>query len=279
VLSKLVWARDSGSELQLRDVALLLAGAGGADCGTGALIVTNSRRSSGSNPAINGPQPRSFPWGRPARHLSQEVSVNVLPRLLAALAAVLLPAAPVQAQTAPPVLVQRAVFAGGCFWCVEAAFEGIPGVLDVVSGFSGGTLANPSYERVTAGGTGHAEVVQVTYDPGKTRYQTLLEIFWRNIDPLDAGGQFCDRGASYRAEIFVADAAERQLAEASKAALEQRFGKPIATRISAAAPFYPAEGYHQDYHARNPLRYKLYRTSCGRDARLDALWGKEARGR
>jgi peptide-methionine (S)-S-oxide reductase len=148
----------------------------------------------------------------------------------------------------------------------------------VVSGYSGGTLANPSYERVSAGGTGHAEVVQVSYDPGRISYARLLEIFWRNVDPFDAGGQFCDRGESYKSAIFVAGAAERQLAEASKAALEKRFGKPIATRVRDAAPFYPAEDYHQDYHAKNPLRYKFYRSSCGRDARLDAVWGKEARG-
>ena len=188
-------------------------------------------------------------------------------------------AAAATAPTTPPAAVQRAVFAGGCYWCVETAYEGIPGVLDVVSGFSGGKLANPSYERVSAGGTGHAEVVQVTYDPQKVSYARLLEIFWRNVDPFDGGGQFCDRGDSYRSEVFVGSQEERQLAEASKAALEKRFGKPIATRISAAAPFYLAEDYHQDYHTKNPLRYKFYRASCGRDARLDAIWGKEARGR
>jgi peptide-methionine (S)-S-oxide reductase len=173
----------------------------------------------------------------------------------------------------------RAVFAGGCFWCVEAAFEGTPGVLDVVSGFAGGKVANPSYERVTAGGTGHAEVVQVTYDPARIDYATLLDIFWRNVDPFDAGGQFCDRGDSYRAEIFVGGPEERRLAEATKAQIEKRFGRPVVTAISAAAPFYPAEDYHQDYHVKNPLRYKYYSTSCGRAARLARIWGRNADGR
>ncbi len=171
-----------------------------------------------------------------------------------------------------------AVFAGGCFWCVESAFDSVPGVSQVVSGYSGGSLPNPTYERVGAGGTGHAEVVEVTYDPRRIGYATLLEIFWRNIDPFDAGGQFCDRGDTYRAEIFVANAEERALAESSKAAVVKRFGKPVATRITAASRFYPAEEYHQDYHLRNPLRYKFYRSGCGRDARLDTVWGPDARG-
>jgi peptide-methionine (S)-S-oxide reductase len=188
------------------------------------------------------------------------------------------PASARQAGDAPaaPGTTRRAVFAGGCFWCVEAAYEGTPGVLDVVSGFAGGTQANPSYEQVTAGGTGHYEVVQVRYDPARVSYARLLDIFWRNVDPFDAGGQFCDRGESYRAAIFAGDAAERQLAESSKAALEKRFGKTVAVRILDAAPFYPAEDYHQDYHVKNPLRYKFYSTSCGRAARLEQVWGRPA---
>jgi peptide-methionine (S)-S-oxide reductase len=199
--------------------------------------------------------------------------------LMAALVATLNFAGPAAAQSPPAgaAPLQRAVFAGGCFWCVEAAFDSVPGVVDVVSGFAGGTLANPSYERVTAGGTGHFEVVQVSYDPARVRYAQLLDVYWRNIDPFDGGGQFCDRGDSYRAAIFVADAAQRQQAEASKAALEKRFGKPIATRVLEAAPFYAAEDYHQDYHVKNPLRYKFYSTSCGRAARLAAIWGRDAR--
>ena len=200
--------------------------------------------------------------------------VTMLAALVATLGFTLPAAAPGQAPSPGSAPVQRAVFAGGCFWCVEAAFDGVPGVVDVVSGFAGGTLPNPSYERVSAGGTGHFEVVQVSYDPARIRYAQLLDIYWRNVDPFDAGGQFCDRGDSYRAAIFVGSAAERQLAEASKAALEKRFGKPIAARILDAPTFYPAEDYHQDYHVKNPLRYKFYSTSCGRAARLEQVWGK-----
>lgn len=168
---------------------------------------------------------------------------------------------------------QTAIFGGGCFWCVEAAFDSTDGVTDVVSGYSGGAVANPSYEQVTRGGTGHAEVVQVTYDPKKISYAKLLEIFWRNVDPFDGGGQFCDRGDSYRAEIFVGSDLERVQAEASRQSLEKRFDRPVATRISGASEFYPAEGYHQDYHRKNPVRYKLYTTGCGRAARLSEVWG------
>jgi peptide-methionine (S)-S-oxide reductase len=182
------------------------------------------------------------------------------------------------AQSASPAAQRTAVFAGGCFWCMEEPFEKLVGVSEVVSGYAGGRTANPTYEQVTAGGTGHAEVVRVSYDPAKVSYATLLEIYWRNVDPFDGGGQFCDRGPSYRPEIFVANDDERRLAEQSKAALEKRFGKPLAVRITKATPFYPAEGYHQDYYLRNPLRYKFYRSGCGRDSRLDKVWGTEARG-
>ena len=178
---------------------------------------------------------------------------------------------------APGTALRTAVFAGGCFWCEEAAFDEIPGVTNVVSGYTGGRLVNPSYEQVSGENTGHAESVQVTYDPAKISYARLLEIFWRNIDPFDAGGQFCDRGDSYRSEIFVATPEERALAEQSKAALEKRFRRALATKITAATRFYPAEDYHQDYHRVNPLRYRYYRAGCGRDARLDKIWGAEAR--
>lgn len=171
-----------------------------------------------------------------------------------------------------------AVFAGGCFWCMEKPFDELVGVTQTLSGYSGGQKLNPTYEQVSAGSTGHAEVVQITYDPSKVSYQQLLEVFWRNVDPFDAGGQFCDRGSQYRSAVFVANASERQAADASKAALEQRFGRKIATQILPDAKFYAAEDYHQNYYQKNPLRYRYYRGGCGRDNRLEAVWGDEARG-
>jgi peptide-methionine (S)-S-oxide reductase len=169
-----------------------------------------------------------------------------------------------------------AIFAGGCFWCMEPPFGKLEGVLSTTSGYTGGDAANPSYEQVSAGGTGHAEAVQIVYDPAKVSYQQLLERFWRNIDPLDAGGQFCDRGSQYRSGIYWRDEEQRRLAEASKAdlAASGRFSQPIVTEIAPAGPFYPAEDYHQDYYQKNPLRYRFYRTLCGRDARLAELWGE-----
>ena len=168
-----------------------------------------------------------------------------------------------------------AVFAGGCFWCMEPPFEALDGVVSVTSGYTGGHVANPSYEQVSAGGTGHREAVRVEYDPARVRYEQLLEVFWHNVDPLDAGGQFCDRGPQYGSAIFVADAEQRRLAEASKRALAQagRFDRGLATEILDTGPFYPAEEYHQDYARKNPLRYRYYRHGCGRDARLEAVWG------
>jgi peptide-methionine (S)-S-oxide reductase len=168
-----------------------------------------------------------------------------------------------------------AIFAGGCFWCMEPPFEALPGVLSATSGYTGGRTPNPSYEQVSAGGTGHRESVRVEFDPVRVSYQQLLEVFWHNVDPLDDGGQFCDRGSQYESAIFVVDAEQRQLAEASKRSLEAstRFDRPIATEILPASPFYPAEEYHQDYARKNPLRYRYYRHGCGRDARLEAVWG------
>jgi peptide-methionine (S)-S-oxide reductase len=174
--------------------------------------------------------------------------------------------------------LKTAVFAGGCFWCMEKPFDKLPGVVRTLSGYSGGRSANPNYEAVSAGGTGHAEVVQITYDPTKVSYAKLLDVFWRNVDPFDGSGQFCDRGSQYRPAIFVADADERRAAEASKQALEKRFGKSLAVGLEPAGPFYAAEDYHQDYYEKNPLRYRYYRGGCGRDKRLDAVWGAEARG-
>jgi peptide-methionine (S)-S-oxide reductase len=151
-------------------------------------------------------------------------------------------------------------------------------VIATTSGYTGGSKAEPTYQEVSAGGTGHAEAVQITYDPAKVSYEQLLEVFWQNVDPLDAGGQFCDRGDQYRTGIFVHDDEQRRLAEASKQALADsgRFSQPIVTEIVTAGPFYPAEDYHQDYYEKNPIRYKFYRWNCGRDARLAQLWGDQA---
>jgi peptide-methionine (S)-S-oxide reductase len=170
----------------------------------------------------------------------------------------------------------EAIFAGGCFWCMETAFEGQPGVKEVISGFSGGTTKNPSYEEVSGGGTGHAESVRVVYDPAKTSYSKLLELFWHNVDPFSAEGQFCDRGHQYRSAIFYLDEAQHQAAEASKRAVESQLKHPVVTEIVAAGPFYPAEEYHQDFYRKNPTRYYSYRQGCGRDARLKQVWGAQA---
>ncbi|HEX6198902.1 MAG TPA: peptide-methionine (S)-S-oxide reductase MsrA [Thermoanaerobaculia bacterium] len=171
-----------------------------------------------------------------------------------------------------------AVFAGGCFWCMEPPFDDLPGVVSTTSGYTGGEVEDPSYEEVSAGRTGHAEAVRVVYDPEEVTYEELLHVFWRNVDPTDAGGQFCDRGSQYRSGIFVASEEERRLAEASKAEVEERLGKPVVTAVETAGPFYAAEDYHQDYYEKNPIRYKIYRTGCGRDGRLRAVWGDEAGG-
>jgi peptide-methionine (S)-S-oxide reductase len=169
-----------------------------------------------------------------------------------------------------------AVFAGGCFWCTESDFDKVPGVLSTTSGYIGGHLANPSYEQVSAGRSGHIEAVQVRYDPAKTSYAKLLEAYWPTIDPLTANAQFCDHGPQYRSAIFYGTDEEQALAEASKTALQAsgRFKQPIVTEILPATTFYPAEDYHQNYYQKNPLRYAYYRNGCGRDKRLEQLWGK-----
>ena len=169
----------------------------------------------------------------------------------------------------------KATFAGGCFWCMEEAFDPIPGVLSTVSGYMGGKTKNPTYEQVSTGRTGHAEVIQVEYDPKRVTYEKLLEAFWRNIDPTQRDGQFCDHGSQYRSGIFYHDEEQRRLAEASRAALlkNKPFKGEIVTEVSPAAQFYPAEDYHQDYYKKNPVRYKFYKTGCGRAARLKELWG------
>ena len=192
------------------------------------------------------------------------------------LAAALLPlvwllAAPLQAQAA----TAKATFAGGCFWCVESDFDKVPGVVSTTSGYIGGTVANPTYQQVSGKGTGHAEAVEIVFDPAKVSYEALVEKFWRTIDPTTKDRQFCDVGSPYRTAIFTHDAAQMAVAKKSLAALEKSkpFKEPIVTEIVAAGPFYAAEDYHQDYYMKNPIRYKYYRTSCGRDARLEQLWG------
>jgi peptide-methionine (S)-S-oxide reductase len=178
-------------------------------------------------------------------------------------------------QTAPSQTASRdtAVFAGGCFWCMEPPFDKLDGVISTTSGYAGGSVPNPSYEAVTAGGTGHRESVQVVFDPGRVKYQALLEAFWKNVDPLDEEGQFCDRGLSYTTAIFAQDEGQARLAEESKLEIQKGFEKPLVTPIVQGAAFYPAEDYHQDYYLTNSIRYRFYRWSCGRDARLEELWG------
>ena len=167
----------------------------------------------------------------------------------------------------------KATFAGGCFWCMEPPYDELEGVISTISGYIGGTKKNPTYEEVSAGTTGHAEAVQITYDPKKISYAKLLEVFWRNIDPLTANAQFCDSGSQYRSAIFYHDEAQKTLAETSKKNLQGRFKQPIVTEIVRASEFYPAEDYHQDFYKKNPVRYKFYRYGCGRDQRLQQIWG------
>jgi peptide-methionine (S)-S-oxide reductase len=180
------------------------------------------------------------------------------------------PKAAAQASSAQPA---TAIFAGGCFWCLEADFEKLPGVLEAESGYAGGQLKNPTYDQVSHGGTGHAESVRVYYDPQKITYQQLLDYFWRHIDPTVQDRQFCDVGAQYRTAIFYQDQPQREAAEASLAALQKsgRFGH-IYTEVVPAGQFYVAEDYHQDYYKKNPIRYSFYRRSCGRDARVEQVW-------
>ena len=178
---------------------------------------------------------------------------------------------------AKPQETQAAVFAGGCFWCTESDFEKVDGVVEVISGYTGGRAANPTYEQVSAGGTGHVEAVKVVYDPDRLTYAQLLQVFWRHVDPTDGGGQFVDRGSQYRSVIFYSTDQERSLAEASKQSLAAsgRFGKPIATEILRLGEFYPAEEYHQDYYKKNPIRYRYYRGGSGRDQFLDKVWADQ----
>jgi len=178
-------------------------------------------------------------------------------------------------QAAVDGTLSRAYFAGGCFWCMEEAFEKVEGVLSATSGYMGGTVANPSYEEVSAGRTGHAESVEVVYDPAKVSYQKLLDAFWHNVDPVTPNAQFCDHGSQYRSAVFFQTDEEKRAADVSRQAIEQsnRFKEPIVTQIVMASQFYPAEEYHQDYYKKNPVRYKFYKYNCGRAKRLEALWG------
>jgi peptide-methionine (S)-S-oxide reductase len=184
-------------------------------------------------------------------------------------------AQPAPAPAAPVASTAKATFAGGCFWCVESDFDKVPGVLSTTSGYIGGKVANPSYEQVSSKSTGHAEAVQIVYDPAKVSYETLLQKYWHSIDPTTKDRQFCDVGNPYRTAIFTHDAAQAASAQASLRVLEKSkpFKEPIVTTIEPAGPFYPAEEYHQDYYKKNPVRYNYYRYSCGRDARLQQLWG------
>jgi peptide-methionine (S)-S-oxide reductase len=184
--------------------------------------------------------------------------------------------APAAAQTPTPAAPTAiATFAGGCFWCVEADFDKVPGVISATSGYTGGKTVNPTYQEVGSGRTGHAESVEVVYDPAKVSYAQLLDTFWHNIDPLVKDRQFCDVGDEYRTAIFVHDAEQRRLAEESKKRVEAQLKATAYTQIVDAGPFYRAEEYHQGYHLKNPLRYTYYRWNCGRDQRLEQIWGKK----
>ena len=181
-----------------------------------------------------------------------------------------------------PVVTERedglaeAIFAGGCFWCMEPPYDKLDGVVSTTSGYTAGRVENPTYKQVSAGRTGHSEALKVVYDPKKVSYDTLLKVFWRNIDPLRKNAQFCDRGNQYRSAIYYGNDEEKAAAEATAKKLEERFERKIATEIVPAETFYDAEEYHQDYYLKNPIRYKYYRFSCGRDQRLQELWGAEA---
>jgi peptide-methionine (S)-S-oxide reductase len=192
-------------------------------------------------------------------------------RLLSALAILLAAATVARTQENRAI----ATFAGGCFWCVESDFDKVPGVVSTISGYIGGKVDNPTYNQVSAGGTGHTEAVEIAYDPAKVSYQKLLDVFWHNHDPLAKDRQFCDRGDQYRPAIFYHDEEQRKLAEASKKAVQEKFApRVVHTEIVKASTFTKAEDYHQDYYQKNPVRYKFYRYNCGRDQRLEELWGK-----
>ena len=172
--------------------------------------------------------------------------------------------------------LSKATFAGGCFWCMEKPFDQLQGVVSTTSGYTGGQLPNPTYRQVSSGTTGHAESMQVVYDPAKVSYEKLLDVFWQNVDPIDAEGQFCDRGSQYRSSVFYQDETQHKLAEQSKVAVATQLNQPIATEIVVASEFYPAEDYHQNYYQTHPAKYRFYRFTCGRDQRLAKVWGERA---
>jgi len=178
------------------------------------------------------------------------------------------------AQMAKETNQEIAIFAGGCFWCMEKPFDQLEGVISTISGYTGGKVRSPTYEQVSAGGTGYIESLQVTFDPSKTTYQKLLEVFWKNIDPLDDTGQFCDKGEQYKSAVFYKNEQQKQEAEKSLKDVKKELGAKISTKIIKASEFYPAEEYHQDYYKKNPIRYSFYRYNCGRDARLKEIWNK-----
>jgi len=220
---------------------------------------------------------------RTDRAPSDEVQASAAARLTTATTADLATDAPSAgmstkpaAGTMPPAAFDTAIFAGGCFWCMEPPYDKLDGVLSTTSGYTSGSVVNPTYEQVSAGGTGHTEAMQVVFDPSRVTYDRLLHVFWRNIDPFARNQQFCDRGSQYRSGIYPRTALQKAAAETSLRALAARFSQPIATEIVAATRFYSAEEYHQDYYMKNPVRYKFYRASCGRDKRLEEIWGDEA---
>jgi len=199
--------------------------------------------------------------------------MNTPTHLALLFAASLIAGSGIAADSATPAGQATAILAGGCFWCVEADFDKLPGVTRTESGYAGGTLKNPTYEQVSAGGTGHAEAVRITYDPKVVSYEKLLDYFWRHVDPTVKDRQFCDIGNQYRTAILYEDGAQKRIAEASKSALEKSGRLPhVYTEVEPAGTFYPAEEYHQDYYKKNPIRYKYYRTSCGRDSRIKEVW-------
>ena len=219
---------------------------------------------------------RSRNEGRGSKYAEKSMKLHWILKLVMALALAAAGLAHAQAPATKSAATAIATFGGGCFWCMEEAFEKVNGVIDTVSGYMGGTVKNPTYEQVSAGQTGHAESVEVQYDPSKVTYTQLVEAFWQNVDPVTPDAQFCDHGNQYRAAIFYQGEDEKRLAEESKRAIEQskRFSTPIVTQVVPASEFYPAEEYHQDFYKKNPVRYKFYKFTCGRAQRLESLWGK-----
>ena len=194
-------------------------------------------------------------------------------RALGIVASLLLMALSATTESGGQSRVEVAVFAGGCFWCVEADFDKVAGVRSTTSGYTGGSLSNPTYQQVSSGGTGHVEAVRVEFDPSVVTYDALLDHFWKSVDPFNGRGQFCDTGEQYRPVIFTSTAAQKARAEPSRQAVQARFKERIAVEIAPAGPFYTAESYHQDYYQKNPVRYRFYRWNCGRDSRLARIWG------